>query len=163
MKMKYLMPWACFAMVVTGLTACDNDDHVCTLPSFAGFRIEPAAWNAGDSVTITAVQRTLGNLLYRADYQWSVKCTDTTFTKSYRVVYDNDKSDPYIGFRLPAGFSGKQADISFKVQYSYSATAPQTAPSGGNDGQSGLYGSITTVAASQLWGSGSGSYTYTWQ
>lgn len=137
-------------------------ERTSVLPSFAGFRIDRMVWNAGDSVTITAVQQSLGDLLYKAEYHWSVECTDTTFTKDYNVVYDADKSDPYIGIRLPDDFRSRMAKINFSVQYSYSATAPQSAPSGSNSGQSGIYGSITTTAASQLYGTGSGSYTLSW-
>ena len=74
--------------------------------------------------------------MYKAEYHWSVECTDTTFTKDYNVVYDADKSNPYIGIRLPDDFRGRMAKINFSVQYSYSATAPQSAPSGSNSGQS---------------------------
>ena len=77
-------------------------------------------------------------------------------------MYDADKSNPYIGIRLPDDFRGRMAKINFSVQYSYSATAPQSAPSGSNSGQSGVYGSITTTAASQLYGSGRGAYTLSW-
>lgn len=156
MEMKSLMRLACLGAVAMAFVACEEDKHICTLPSFAGFRIEPTVWNAGDSVTITAVQQSLGDLLYKAEYHWSVECTDTTFTKDYNVVYDADKSNPYIGIRLPDDFRGRMAKINFSVQYSYSATAPQSAPSGSNSGQSGVYGSITTTAASQLYGTGRG-------
>ncbi len=157
--MKSWMGVACIGAAALAFTACD-DENVCTLPAFAGFRIDNLDWQPGDSVTITAVQSSLGNLLFRADYTWSVQCTDTTFTKSYRVVYDVDKSDPYIGFRLPDDFTGNRAYISFSAEYSYSATAPTSAPAGMKG--DGLYGTITSTAASQLYGSASGSYTYTW-
>ena len=124
MEMKSLMRLACLGAVAMAFVACEEDKHICTLPSFAGFRIEPTVWNAGDSVTITAVQQSLGDLLYKAEYHWSVECTDTTFTKDYNVVYDADKSNPYIGIRLPDDFRGRMAKINFSVQYSYSATAP---------------------------------------
>ena len=81
MEMKSLMRLACLGAVAMAFVACEEDKHICTLPSFAGFRIEPTVWNAGDSVTITAVQQSLGDLLYKAEYHWSVECTDTTFTK----------------------------------------------------------------------------------
>ena len=136
MEMKSLMRLACLGAVAMTFVACEEDKHICTLPSFAGFRIEPTVWNAGDSVTI--------------------------LTKDYNEVYDADKSNPYIGIRLPDDFRGRMAKINFSVQYSYSATAPQSAPSGSNSGQSGLYGSITTTAASQLYGTGRGSYTLSW-
>lgn len=157
MGIHLLKSAACAAVAALALSACDDDKNVCTLPAFAGFRIEPVTgWNAGDSVTVTAVQSSLGDLLYKAEYKWSVACDDTTFTKNYDVVYDLDKSDPYIGIRLPEGFSTTSATISFNVLYSYSATAPTSVPAGVHG--EGLYGSITTVAASQLYGTGSGSY-----
>lgn len=109
--MKSLMRLACLGAVAMAFVACEEDKHICTLPSFAGFRIEPTVWNAGDSVTITAVQQSLGDLLYKAEYHWSVECTDTTFTKDYNVVYDADKSNPYIGIRLPDDFRSRMAKI----------------------------------------------------
>ena len=60
MEMKSLMRLACLGAVAMAFVACEEDKHICTLPSFAGFRIEPTVWNAGDSVTITAVQQSLG-------------------------------------------------------------------------------------------------------
>ena len=160
MNMKSWVGWACLGVAFLTLNACEEDEHVCTLPAFAGFRIEPLVWNPGDSVTITAVQSSLGNLLFKAEYQWRVECQDTTFSKDDDVVYDADKSDPYIGIRLPSDFTGNRAVIRFSVQYSYSATAPTSAPAGIRG--EGLYGSITTLPASQLWGSGSGTYTHSW-
>ena len=65
MEMKSLMRLACLGAVAMAFVACEEDKHICTLPSFAGFRIEPTVWNAGDSVTITAVQQSLGDLLYK--------------------------------------------------------------------------------------------------
>lgn len=55
MEMKSLMRLACLGAVAMAFVACEENKHICTLPSFAGFRIEPTVWNAGDSVTITAV------------------------------------------------------------------------------------------------------------
>ena len=97
MNMKFLKIAACAAVAVAALSACEEDKHVCALPGFAGFRIEPLVWQPGDSVTITAVQYSLGYLLYKAEYRWSVACTDTTFTKNYEVVYDADKNEVYRG------------------------------------------------------------------
>ena len=160
MKTKFWIGMACLGVAVMALPSCEEDEHVCSLPAFAGFRIEPLVWSPGDSVTVTAAQSTYGNLLFTAEYRWTVECADTTFTRRYNVVYDNDKSDPYIGIRLPEDFSGNRANISFSVQYSYSATAPGSAPAGVQG--EGLRGTITTTAASQLWGTGRGSYVHTW-
>ena len=49
MEMKSLMRLACLGAVAMAFVACEEDKHICTLPSFAGFRIEPTVWNAGDS------------------------------------------------------------------------------------------------------------------
>lgn len=161
-KMRFLKYVACAGAALMALAACEDDKHICTLPAFAGFRIEPSAqWQPGDSVTITAVQSSLGDLLYKAEYHWSVVYGDTTFTRDYDVVYDAEKDDPYIGFRIPEGFTANSAEISFSVQYSYSATAPASAPSRGQGGGD-LVGTITTSSASQLYGRGSGSYTLNW-
>ena len=43
MKMKSLMRLACLGAVAMTFVACEEDKHICTLPSFAGFRIEPTA------------------------------------------------------------------------------------------------------------------------
>lgn len=61
--MKSLMRLACLGAAAMTFVACEEDKHICTLPSFAGFRIEPTVWNAGDSVTITAVQQSLGGFI----------------------------------------------------------------------------------------------------
>ena len=162
--MKSWMRLACLGAAAMAFVACEDDKHYCTLPTFSGFRIEPVVWHAGDSVTITAVQQGLGDLLYQATYNWSVECVgaDTTFAGEYSVVYDVDKSNPYIGFRLPDDFSCSMARINFNAEYDYSATAPQTIATGTNDGQSGVYGRITTSGGSMLIGRASGSYNLSW-
>ena len=48
MEMKSLMRLACLGAAAMTFVACEEDKHICTLPSFAGFRIEPTVWNAGD-------------------------------------------------------------------------------------------------------------------
>ena len=50
MNMKSWVGWACLGVAFLTLNACEEDEHVCTLPAFAGFRIEPLVWNPGDSV-----------------------------------------------------------------------------------------------------------------
>lgn len=160
--MKILIRLLCVSALILALASCDKDEKVSTLPSFAGFRVSPEVWNTGDSVTITAVQRTHGDLLYKAIYHWSVACVDTTFTKEYEVTYDADKSDPYIGFRIPEKYIGKQAEISFNAQYSFSAQTPASVPAGGNGEQTDVHGKISTSVASQLYGRAIGTYTHRW-
>ena len=48
MKMKSLMRLACLGAVAMTFVACEEDKHICTLPSFYGFPIEPTVWNSGD-------------------------------------------------------------------------------------------------------------------
>lgn len=144
----------CGAVLAAGLlTACD-DDKYSTLPVFERFEINSTAWHTGDSIVIKAKQYSTGDLLYKAEYTWSVACLDTTFSKSYKVVYDVDKADPYIGFRVPEDMNAGQAAVSFKAKYQYSAGAPQAVATGNV---------IKTIGASQLEGQASGqtSYTYT--
>ncbi len=159
--MKSLRRLACLGAAVVAFAACE-EDHVSIIPTFSGFRIEPLVWNAGDSVTITAVQLNKGDMLYEAEYHWRVACEDTVFTKIDSVVYDADKSDPYFGFRLPADFKGRKAEITFNAEYDCSSSTSQLAPGGSGSTQPGLYGRITTSVASQLYGMGSGTYTHTW-
>ena len=45
MEIKSLMRLACLGAVAMTFVACEEDKHICTLPSFAGFRIEPTVWN----------------------------------------------------------------------------------------------------------------------
>lgn len=142
--------------VALAFMACE-EEHISTLPTFKGFRLEPTVWHSGDSITVTAVQQTPGDLLYKAVYKWSVACTDTTFTKTYSVVYDADKSDPFIGFRIPEDLTGK-ANINFSVEYSYSATPPTTIVNGSNDDTEGIFGRIVVRNNSALYGGCGGSW-----
>lgn len=144
------------------VTSCNDEDHICVLPVYSGFSITPLEWEPGDSVTITAVQKSIGNLLYKAEYTWSVACSDTTFSDSYDVVYDYEPDDPYISFTLPEDFSSSYATISFSAQFSYSATAPTSTENIYDSDEEGIYGNITCYAASQLYGTASGSYVLTW-
>ena len=45
--MKSLMRLACLGAVAMAFVACEEDKHICTLPSFAGFRIEPTVLECG--------------------------------------------------------------------------------------------------------------------
>lgn len=165
--MKNIVRTVAFVAVsLLAFTACE-DEHNSVLPTFAGFRFEPAAWHPGDKVSITAVQQSYGDLLYRAKYTWSVKCDDTSLVDStITVVYDTDKSDPRLEFRIPDDVMGeepavsKPVSVNFKAEYSYSARAPQSVGNGTNDGQSGLYGSIRTTGSGELYGVASGSASY---
>lgn len=161
-RLKLLLTVGCICVCATLTISCDDDDHICTLPVYSGFSIVPTEWEGGDTVTITAVQKTIGNLLYKAEYSWSVACADTTFSDSYDVVYDYEPYDPYITFTLPDDFSSSYANISFSAQFSYSATAPTTVENSYDSSESGIYGSITSYAASSLYGTASGSYVLTW-
>lgn len=151
--------FALAAVSLWAFTACE-DEHYSVLPAFGGFRLEPAAWHSGDSVTVTAVQQQRGDLIYRAKYTWRVECAETSLVDTtITVVYDNDKSDPRVGFRIPAGMIGS-AEVSFKAEYSYSARAPKSVGSGTNDGKSGLYGNIRTTGSSELYGFCAGSVSH---
>ena len=105
---KSILPFGLLVLLTLGLVSCE-EKHISELPAFAGFRVTPTTWHSGDSVTVTAVQRSQGNLLFKAKYSWTVACQDTTFSKTYQVVYDNDKSDPNISFRIPQNITGNIA------------------------------------------------------
>lgn len=160
-KLKKLAAALCVC-ALAALTSCNDEDHICVLPVYSGFSITPLDWEPGDSVTITAVQKSIGSLLYKAEYTWSVACADTTFSDSYDVVYDYEPYDPYISFTLPDDFSSTYATISFSAQFSYSATAPTSVENDYDTSEEGIYGTISSYAASQLYGTASGSYVLTW-
>ena len=155
---KSILPFGLLVLLTLGLVSCE-EKHISELPAFAGFRVTPTTWHSGDSVTVTAVQRSQGNLLFKAKYSWTVACQDTTFSKTYQVVYDNDKSDPNISFRIPQNITGN-ASISFTAEYHYSATAPISIPTASTGGE-GLIGSIGSPASSTLYGKCSGSASMT--
>lgn len=155
---KSILPFGVLVLLTLGLVSCE-EKHISELPAFAGFRVTPTTWHSGDSVTVTAVQRSQGNLLFKAKYSWTVACQDTTFSKTYQVVYDNDKSDPDISFRIPQNITGN-ASISFTAEYHYSATAPTSIPTASTGGE-GLIGSIGSPASSTLYGKCSGSASMT--
>lgn len=153
---------ALWAVSLLICTSCE-DEHNSVMPTFGGFRLEPVAWHSGDSVTVTAVQQSLGELIYRAKYSWKVECAGTVLVDTTcTVVYDNDKSDPYVGVRLPENLTGR-AEVTFKAEYNYSARSPKAPASGTNNGQSGLFGNIRTTANSELYGMCSGSVSNTVQ
>lgn len=154
------------AVSLLAFTACE-DEHYSVLPTFGGFRFEPTAWHPGEEVSITAVQQSYGDLLYRAKYTWTVECAGTALVDStITVVYDNDKSDPRLDFRIPDDVLGegasasKAVSVSFKAEYAYSARAPQSVGNGTNDGTSGLYGSIRTTGSGELYGMAAGNTSY---
>lgn len=152
------MLWAFgLVMAAVGLVSCEEDKQS-VLPAFSGFRMNPAQWHAGDTVTVFAVQQVKGDGLYRATYEWAVACSDTTYTKTYKVVYDNDKSDPFIGFRLTKDVTG-EAVISFSAQYDLSIAEAPVVSTASQTGEAGIVGRIKTTAAGQLYGMASGSYT----
>lgn len=158
---------ALVAASLLAFTACE-DEHYSVMPTFSGFRFEPSAWHPGEKVSVTAVQQTYGDLLYRAKYTWKVECAgkelvDSTIT----VVYDTDKSDPRLEFQIPEDVLGeegatyKSVSVGFNAEYSYSARAPQSVGNGTNDGHSGLYGSIRTTGSGELFGRAGGNASYT--
>lgn len=148
------------AALLCGFTACD-EEHYSELPAFGGFRMEPSEWHSGDKATVTAVQQQLGNLLYKAKYIWHVECSGVTLADTtYSVVYDTDKADPAVTFRIPADVQGT-ASVSFRAEYSYSARSPKSVSNGTNDGHSGLQGSIRATGSGELSGICAGSTSCT--
>lgn len=146
-----------FSMVTALMTGCE-EKHVSMLPAFAGFRLEPSQWTAGDSVVITAVQSRTGDLLYKAVYEWRVTCGDTTFSRTLPVVYDLDKSDPSFGFRIPEDVSG-YTSISFSATYQYSSATISSDIPGSVTATGGLVGSFSAMVGGMIEASCSGSAT----
>lgn len=141
------------------LVACEEDIKSSVLPTFAGFKLEPVVWHAGDKVRVTAVQKTLGDQLYRADYIWSVKCGDEEIIKNQKVVYDNDKSNPFFEFDLPIEANGT-VDINFVANYQYSVAGQVEVHQNNNQPESGLFGKINITNSSVLEGVAKGGFSH---
>ena len=157
MKIKNILLGCGLLFLMSMFASCENDMQDSTLPTFAGFKMEPGVWHAGESVKITAIQKTTGNLLYRADYSWKVVIGDTEFVHTQKVVYDEDKSNPSFQFTLPEGVTG-HAQINFTANYQYSATAPAEIKQNHQQPEQGLVGKINITNSSMLEGLASGSY-----
>lgn len=106
---------ALVAASLLAFTACE-DEHYSVLPTFKGFRFAPSAWHPGEKVSVTAVQQSYGDLLYRAKYTWKVECAGKALVDStITVVYDTDKSDPCLEFQIPQDVLGEGAVTSRSV------------------------------------------------
>lgn len=145
-----------FALVL--LASCE-EDNITRYPAFGGFRLQPNEWwHPGDSVTVTAVQLTQGDLIYKAKYKWEITVslsdgTTKSYTKNYEVIYDKEKQNPQFGFRLEEGQTGP-VTIRFKADYYNSASgAPEVPKSMKADG---CHGEIQITGASGLYGKASG-------
>ena len=69
--MKYLsFLLICILSVV--FVACGDEDKGSYPPTYQGFRYQPSAVHAGDSVFITAVQKKKGHYLNATNYKWSM-------------------------------------------------------------------------------------------
>lgn len=155
-----------YALPLLALMACEEEKHTSYAPIFSGFRAVSALADqielkgeltAGDSIIVTAVQEKTGDYIYNAQYTWSVTYTNgetfktrtlpVKYTK--KVVYDNDKSDPTVRFRLPDTVG--TINVGFNAQYDYSSATVILVK--------GSKGGIT-VTSSSLLGEANGSKTY---
>lgn len=112
------------------LTACEKEDKGSRPPVYQGFRCTPAIAYAGDSLTITAVQKEKGKYLNATDYSWRLiiplndsKQANDTLTYSYHTNYGGtDSSDPTWRVRIPSNAqNGGMATCSFMARFSNSA------------------------------------------
>lgn len=158
MKKHLIYSLTCCLMLMIALTSCEEDKHYSKLPTFCGFKFTPTVIHSGDMVTVTAVQQTHGDLLYKAEYSWTATmngCEPIKYNKS--VVYDNDKSDPKFEFQVPSEATG-QLTVSFKARYHYSATAPEEIKNGTKPEGQGFVGNIKVDNSALLEGNLSGSF-----
>ena len=84
------------------------------------------AISAGDSVRVTAQQSQVGDMLYEAAYTWKVDYKNgitgnerTLGTQTVKIVYDADKSDPFIRFRTPDTIG--EINVTFTAEYQFSS------------------------------------------
>ena len=151
-----------FLFSLVGLVSCDEEDYNSYVPTFKGFRVEPSEPTVGDSITITAVQVQKGHLIYRATYNWVVKCQGTVvYDSPHKVVYDNESADPQIVFRLPDDAPMGTYTVSFTANYKFSGQG-SVINNGGtyDDPEEGISGQINLVNSGLTEGNCSGSTTF---
>ena len=138
MNTRHLLLLACGLMFF--VASCDESDTDSYMPSYEGFRIEPANPRAGDTLRVTAVQRQRGKLIYHADYMWTLTYEyhregkgDTTLVyqpATQAVVYDMASDDPVLSYAIPSGLGGR-IQVGFRADFRYSGVGK-----GGYDGES---------------------------
>lgn len=161
MRKQLIYSLTCCLMLLMAFTSCEEDKHYSKLPTFSGFKFSPGVIHSGDSVYVIAVQQTQGDLLYKAQYTWTVNMSGTDpIKKDSVVIYDYDKSNPQFKFKVPEGVSG-QLVVGFRARYHYSATAPEEIRNGTKVEGQGLVGTIKVENSALLEGSVSGSFQET--
>ena len=159
------------AVTLLTLAACKEKDYTAYPPTWKGFRIERNgvevssrdAFQAGDSMRVTAVQAQKGRYINSTYYNWSLSCQvyaptwptfedgrtykDSVITKQYHTNYDGiSNADPVHTFALPQGAQGR-ASVTFRATYNYSSDGTLVWD-GSISGSGGSYsGSITSTSA----------------
>lgn len=133
MKKHLIFMALLFVAIDFAICSCEKENGISIVPQFSGITCNPSQPMPGDSITLTAVQAQVGELINRTSYDWSFQYSyftgdgdaaqDTTVTKSVSVVYDNNPSDPVIGFLVPANIA---SDLNVSIHANY-ALSGQTA------------------------------------
>jgi len=126
MKKNLIFTGLLFMAISVAFISCKEDDGISIVPHFSSITCEPSSPAPNDSITLTAVQDQIGNLINRTSYNWSFsysyftgngsEAKDTTVTKSTTVVYDVNKSNPVMGFRVPEKIA---SDLSVSLDANY--------------------------------------------
>ncbi len=134
-------------------------------PTWKGFSYEPSTVHPGDSVTITAVQKSKGKYLYTVTYTFTMRVLmdvdnvtqDSTLSYSYKTNYDGDgQKDPQWKLRIPDNIVPSSYGCSFNARWDNYADGNMDKLTSGNE--AGYTGTITTTSYT-LYTTASGSFT----
>lgn len=166
--MKKLFLTAAISVALAALTACSDEDKNSYPPTWKGFSLSPSKPQAGDSLTVTALQDRKGHFINATQYQWTLTCSllnedgsneEYTLTEQDRTNYDGlSNADPVHSFLIPARAVGR-ATVSFKATYNYSAQGIEVNYGGDYSRPVGVQGSILSQSG-QMSGGASGSVNF---
>ena len=150
------------SLLVLGVIAgCKEEKQVSFMPTWKGISYTPQQPRHGDSVTITALQAEVGDGIYGADYTWTMTFRDPATGKDSivtsrglpeptvrgHVVYDYDKSDPSVKFKMPDETDVTMVTVRFQGVYNFSSDGIQH-----SDGSNYTSPEIQGTVSQSAWG-----------
>ncbi len=153
------------AISLVWLSVSCEDTSGSYAPTWRGFTYEPSTVHPGDSVTITAVQKSKGHYLNGVDYNFSMRVyvevdnvtQDSTLSYSYHTNYDGDgQKDPQWRLKIPDNTVPGSYSCSFSARWNNSSDGDLGTVVSGNE--AGYTGTISTTSYT-LYTTASGSFT----
>jgi hypothetical protein len=154
------------------LASCTDDDNSSYVPTYKGFAFSRSGKDiaktdiyVGDTITVTAVQATLGHLINKTTYSWSI----TSDSLSGKIIstapfyswgaYDDNKKDPSCTFVVPAMVN--TYTINFVGSFNYSGAGKTIDSTPYDSSDTSVSGTIYTSGSSALKGIVKGNVSFT--